>query len=98
MLKIESLTKSYGDKKAVDELTLHIRKGEIFGFIGHNGAGKTTTIKAACGILKPDHRTIMIDGVSIAEHPIECKRMLAYLPDNPDLYEFMLCLIKPIVG
>lgn len=89
MLKIESLNKSYGSKKAVDDLNLHIQKGEIFGFIGHNGAGKTTTIKACCGILKPDSGNIMIDGISIAEHPIECKNRIAYLPDNPDLYEFM---------
>ena len=89
MLKIESLNKSYGAKKAVDNLNLHIQKGEIFGFIGHNGAGKTTTIKACCGILKPDSGNITIDGISIAEYPIECKRSIAYLPDNPDLYEFM---------
>ncbi len=89
MLLIKSFSKSYGSKKAVDDLSLHIHKGEIFGFIGHNGAGKTTTLKACCGILKPDAGIITVDGVSIAEHPIECKRMMAYLPDNPDLYEFM---------
>ena len=89
MLKIESFSKSYGSKIAVDNLNLHIRKGEIFGFIGHNGAGKTTTLKACCGILKPDSGSITVDGISIAEHPIECKKRMAYLPDNPDLYEFM---------
>lgn len=89
MLKIESFTKSYGTKLAVDDLSLHIHPGEIFGFIGHNGAGKTTTLKACCGILKPDKGDITVNGLSIAERPIECKRMMAYLPDNPDLYEFM---------
>ena len=89
MLRIENLTKTYGEKKAVDDLTLHIRPGEIYGFIGHNGAGKTTTIKACCGILQPDGGRIFVDGVSIAEQPIECKRKIAYIPDNPDLYEFM---------
>ncbi len=89
MLKIENLTKAYGPKKAVDELTLHILPGEIYGFIGHNGAGKTTTIKACCGILKPDSGHIFVDGISIEEHPIECKKKIAYIPDNPDLYEFM---------
>ncbi|MBQ3938915.1 MAG: ABC transporter ATP-binding protein [Clostridia bacterium] len=89
MLKIENLTKAYGPKKAVDELTLHILPGEIYGFIGHNGAGKTTTIKACCGILKPDSGRIFVDGISIEEQPIECKKKIAYIPDNPDLYEFM---------
>lgn len=89
MLKIEHLTKTYGGKKAVDDLTLHIQKGEICGFIGHNGAGKTTTIKACCGILQFDSGEICIDGISIKENPLACKRQLAYLPDNPDLYEFM---------
>ncbi|MBQ1684748.1 MAG: ABC transporter ATP-binding protein [Clostridia bacterium] len=89
MLKIENLTKAYGPKKAVDELTLHILPGEIYGFIGHNGAGKTTTIKACCGILKPDSGHIFVDGISIEEQPIECKKKIAYIPDNPDLYEFM---------
>ncbi len=89
MLTIESLSKSYGSKKAVDDLSLHIQKGEIFGFIGHNGAGKTTTLKACCGILKPDTGRIRIDGIALDEYPIECKRRMAYLPDNPDLYEFM---------
>lgn len=89
MLKIDNLSKSYGTKTAVDGLSLHIRKGEIFGFIGHNGAGKTTTLKACCGILKPDSGSITVDGISILEHPIECKKRMAYLPDNPDLYNFM---------
>lgn len=89
MLKIENLTKTYGSKTAVDDLTLHILPGEIYGFIGHNGAGKTTTIKACCGILKPDSGRVFVDGISIAEQPIECKKRIAYIPDNPDLYEFM---------
>lgn len=89
MLKIEHLTKSYGNKKAVDDLSINIRPGEIYGFIGHNGAGKTTTIKACCGILQYDSGEIFIDGVSIKDKPLECKAKLAYIPDNPDLYEFM---------
>ena len=89
MLKINNLTKTYGEKKAVDALTLHIRPGEIYGFIGHNGAGKTTTIKAVCGILRFDDGEILIDGSSIKTDPLACKRKLAYIPDNPDLYEFM---------
>ncbi len=89
MLKIQNLSKSYGDKKAVDSLSIHIKPGEIYGFIGHNGAGKTTTIKACCGILRFDEGEIHINGLSIKEQPLECKKLLAYLPDNPDLYEFM---------
>ncbi len=89
MLKIEHLTKTYGDKIAVDCLDLHIAPGEIFGFIGHNGAGKTTTIKAACGILDYDLGEIFLDGMSLKTYPIECKSKLAYIPDNPDLYEYM---------
>ena len=89
MLRIEHLTKTYGDKKAVDDLSLHIRAGEIYGFIGHNGAGKTTTIKSSCGILQFEEGEIYVDGVSIREDPIGCKRKIAYLPDNPDLYEFL---------
>ena len=89
MLRIEHLTKCYGDKKAVDDLSLHIAKGEIYGFIGHNGAGKTTTIKACCGILPLDAGEIYVDGLSIKEHPLACKRQMAYIPDNPDLYEFL---------
>ncbi|MGN0612957.1 MAG: ABC transporter ATP-binding protein [Porcipelethomonas sp.] len=89
MLRIENLTKQYGEKKAVDNLSLHIKKGEIYGFIGHNGAGKTTTIKSCCGILKFEKGEIYIDGTSVKNDPLECKRKIAYIPDNPDLYEFM---------
>ena len=89
MLKIEHLTKSFGDKKAVDDLSLHIERGQIYGFIGHNGAGKTTTIKACCGIMSFDTGEIFIDGKSIKAEPLECKKVLAYIPDNPDLYEFL---------
>lgn len=89
MLKIENLTKNYGDKKAVDNLSLHIEKGEIYGFIGHNGAGKTTTLKSCCGILNFDEGNIYINGISIKDRPVECKSRLAYIPDNPDLYTFM---------
>ncbi len=89
MLQISHLTKSYGDKKAVDDLSLHIAPGEIYGFIGHNGAGKTTTLKSVVGILNFDSGEIRIDGLSIKEKPIECKKRIAYIPDNPDLYEFM---------
>ncbi len=89
MLTINHLTKSYGEKKAVDDLTLAIQPGEIYGFIGHNGAGKTTTLKAAVGILNFDAGEILVDGISIQEAPLECKKKLAYIPDNPDLYDFM---------
>lgn len=89
MLKIENLTKIYGEKKAVDNLSLHIGVGEIYGFIGHNGAGKTTTLKACMGLLMPDAGNIAVGGVSVSRNPIECKQMMAYIPDNPDLYEFM---------
>ena len=89
MLKINNLTKRYGDKKAVDNLSLHIQKGEIYGFIGHNGAGKTTTIKSCCGILNFDEGYILVDGVSIKDDPLSCKKKIAYIPDNPDLYEFL---------
>ena len=89
MLRIENLTKVYGEKKAVDNISLHINRGEIYGFIGHNGAGKTTTIKSCCGILNFEYGNIFIDGMSIKEKPIECKKIMAYIPDNPDLYEFM---------
>ena len=89
MLRIEHLTKSYGSKKAVDDLTLHIRPGEIYGFIGHNGAGKTTTIKACCGIMSFDEGEIYIDGKNVKTQPLECKRVLSYIPDNPDLYDFL---------
>ena len=89
MLKITNLTKTYGDKRAVDNLSLHIQPGEIYGFIGHNGAGKTTTIKACCGILDFDGGDIYVDGVSVKENPLSCKAKTAYIPDNPDLYDFM---------
>lgn len=89
MLKIEGFTKCYGEKKAVDGLSLEIAAGEIYGFIGHNGAGKTTTMKAVCGILGYDTGEITINGVSMKKDPIACKRLLAYIPDNPDLYDFM---------
>lgn len=89
MLKIQNLTKKYGDKIAVDNLNLEIKSGEIYGFIGHNGAGKTTTIKSCCGLLEFDEGEIYVDGISIKEDPLECKRRLSYLPDNPDLYDFM---------
>lgn len=89
MLKIVNLTKTYGEKKAVDNLSLHIKAGEMYAFIGHNGAGKTTTIKACTGLLNFDAGQVYIDGISIKENPIECKKKIAYIPDNPDLYEFM---------
>ncbi len=89
MLRIEHLTKTYGGKKAVDDLSLHIAPGEIYGFIGHNGAGKTTTIKSCCGILQFDGGEITVDGISVRDNPIEVKRRIAYIPDNPDLYEFL---------
>ena len=89
MLRIEHLTKTYGSKVAVDDLSLHIAPGEIFGFIGHNGAGKTTTLKASCGILQFDRGEIWVDGHSIRTEPLRCKQSLAYIPDNPDLYEFL---------
>ena len=89
MLRIEHLTKTFGEKKAVDDLSLHIAPGEIYGFIGHNGAGKTTTLKSVAGILRFDSGEIRIDGLSVAEQPLECKRRLAYIPDNPDLYDYM---------
>lgn len=89
MLRIEHLTKIYGDKKAVDDLSIHIKPGEIYGFIGHNGAGKTTTLKSVVGILQFDSGEIFINGNSIKEDPLTCKRDIAYIPDNPDLYDFM---------
>lgn len=87
MLEIKNLTKKYNNKKAVDNLTLTINDGEIFGFIGHNGAGKTSTIKCCVGILTFDDGEILVDGLSVAKNPVECKRKIAYIPDNPDLYE-----------
>ena len=89
MLDIQHLTKTYGEKKAVDDLTLHIAPGEIYGFIGHNGAGKTTTLKSVAGILPYDQGEITIGGKSIKTDPLACKRLLAYIPDNPDLYDYM---------
>ncbi len=89
MLKIDHLTKNYGNYKAVDDLTIHIQPGEIYGFIGHNGAGKTTTLKSVAGILQFDQGTILINGRSVVEEPVACKRDLAYIPDNPDLYAYM---------
>ena len=89
MLKIEHLTKQYGGVKAADDLSLHIQAGEIYGFIGHNGAGKTTTLKSVVGILPFDEGTITVDGLSIKDDPISCKKKMAYIPDNPDLYDYM---------
>ena len=89
MLKIEHLTKAFGDKLAVDDLSLHIAPGEIYGFIGHNGAGKTTTLRSVAGIQQFDKGEIFIAGHSVRTEPLECKRALAYIPDNPDLYDFM---------
>ena len=89
MLDIQHLTKTYGEKKAVDDLSLHIAPGEIYGFIGHNGAGKTTTLKSVVGILQFDQGEITIGGKSIKTDPLACKRLLAYIPDNPDLYDYM---------
>lgn len=89
MLRIEHYTKRFGEKVAVDDLTLRIAPGEIYGFIGHNGAGKTTTLKACAGILAPDAGEIYIDGISIRENPLTVKKIIAYLPDNPELYPFL---------
>lgn len=89
MLNIQHFTKTYGEKRAVDDLSLHIAPGEIYGFIGHNGTGKTTTLKAAVGILQFDAGEITIGGHSIQTEPLACKQLLAYIPDNPDLYDFM---------
>ena len=89
MLRIEHYTKRFGEKVAVDDLSLHIAPGEIYGFIGHNGAGKTTTLKACAGILAPDAGEIYIDGISIRENPLTVKKIIAYLPDNPELYPFL---------
>lgn len=87
MLKIENLTKKYGDKKAVDDLSLEVKSGEIFGFIGHNGAGKTTTIKSIVGILDYEKGNIILDDINVKENPIAAKKKIAYIPDNPDIYE-----------
>ena len=90
MLRIEHYSKTYpGGKKAVDDLTLHVQPGEIYGFIGHNGAGKTTTLRAVAGVMDFTEGTIAIDGHNIKKDPVGAKRVTAFLPDNPDLYEFM---------
>ena len=89
MLKINHFTKTYGGKKAVDDLSLHIQAGEIYGFIGHTGAGKTTTLKSVAGIMQFDSGEILVDGISMKADPIACKKKIAYIPDNPDLYDFM---------
>lgn len=89
MLTISNLTKRYGKKTAVNRISLEINAGDIVGFIGHNGAGKTTTLRCCSGILEPDEGDIRIDGLSLRESPLECKRRLAYIPDNPDLYEYL---------
>lgn len=89
MLNIQHLTKTYGDKKAVDDLSLHIAPGEIYGFIGHNGAGKTTTLKASVGILRFDSGEISVGGISVKDNPVACKKQMAYIPDNPNIYEYM---------
>lgn len=89
MLNIQHLTKTYGDKKAVDDLSLHIAPVEIYGFIGHNGAGKTTTLKASVGILRFDSGEISVGGISVKDNPVACKKQMAYIPDNPDIYEYM---------
>lgn len=89
MLNIQHLTKTYGDKKAVDDLSMHIAPGEIYGFIGHNGAGKTTTLKASVGILRFDSGEISVGGISVKDNPVACKKQMAYIPDNPDIYEYM---------
>lgn len=89
MLKVEHLTKSYNHKKVVDDLSFDIKNGEIYGFIGHNGAGKTTTIKAIAGILPFDEGNIEMNGLSFKEHMLDCKKEIAYIPDNPDLYEYL---------
>ena len=95
MLKIAHLTKTFGEKKAVDDLSLEIAPGEIYGFIGHNGAGKTTTLKSVAGILQFDAGEITIGGISLKKDPLACKRQLAYIPDNPDLYDFMTGIQYP---
>ena len=89
MLKIEHLSKTYDQVKAVDDLSLHIEIGEIYGFIGHNGAGKTTTLKAIAGIMPFDQGEIYIHQLSLKDNVLECKKNMAYIPDNPDLYEYL---------
>lgn len=87
MLKIENLTKKYGEKIAADSVSLNVESGDIFAFIGHNGAGKTTTIKCVVGINDFNEGNIFVNGISIKEKPVECKKQIAYIPDNPDIYE-----------
>jgi ABC-2 type transport system ATP-binding protein len=89
MLEIKNLTKNYGNFKAVDNLSLHVKSGEIYGFVGHNGAGKSTTIRAVVGALDFEFGDIFINGYSINERPVECKRQIAYVPDNPDIYDHL---------
>ncbi|WP_026892112.1 ABC transporter ATP-binding protein [Lacrimispora aerotolerans] len=89
MLRIDHLTKTYGGKKAVDDVSLTIHAGDLFGFIGHNGAGKTTTLRSAVGILDFEQGSIMVDGHSLEDEPLACKQVIAYLPDNPDLYDYL---------
>ena len=89
MIKIKNVTKKYGDKKAVDNVSFEVHDGDIFAFIGHNGAGKTTLIKSIVGIHDFDEGDILIDGISIKENPIECKKIMAFVPDNPETYEHM---------
>ena len=89
MLNIQHLTKKYDGRPAVDDLSLDVRAGDIYAFIGHNGAGKTTTIKAVCGILDFDEGDIFIDGMSIKDRPLDCKKLIAYIPDNPELYDYL---------
>ncbi|GLB25619.1 ABC transporter [Lacrimispora xylanolytica] len=89
ILRIDHLTKTYGGKKAVDDVSLTIHAGDLFGFIGHNGAGKTTTIRSVVGILDFEQGSIMVDGHSLEDEPLACKQVIAYLPDNPDLYDYL---------
>ncbi len=89
MLEIRNLVKKFGDKVAVDNVSIKAEAGEIYGFIGHNGAGKTTTIKSIVGIHKYDSGEILVNGVEVSKNPLECKKQIAYIPDNPDLYEYL---------
>ena len=89
MLKIRHFSKLYDNKPAVDDLSLEVNAGDIYAFIGHNGAGKTTTIKACCGILQFEQGDIFVNGLSVKDSPIECKKQMAYIPDNPELYEYL---------
>ena len=89
MIEIKNVTKKYGNKKAVDNVSFNVEDGDIFAFIGHNGAGKTTLIKSIVGIHDFDEGDILIDGISIKDNPVECKKKMAYVPDNPETYEHM---------